>query len=283
MICGWAKDRLLFYLSGELDSQETARLLRHLEKCARCTAIAEHLAEVQATINPLLRTNIQPPSTLDARVMDAVRRFPSGRRPWSTFPPMWSWRRHVALLVAIPLLLLVGYVLGRWQSGRSWDEILASFSISKPVLELAAVKADHLLSLSNKAPVHVPGPDPRQVAHGLESRLKFAVVSVDLQAEGAVLRGGRECRLQGIPTAFLQYDFNGERISLFQMEADRIALPARLQPVDNGRCYLVAQMDDMTYILWCAGDRNFVMVARIVPEQLLSLASRAQELPGRSL
>jgi len=278
MICGWVQDRLLLYLSGELGSQETLRLLRHLEKCARCTAMAEQIAETQATLSPLLRTAIQAPPTLDARVMDAVRSFPSGRRPWYLFPSVLDWKRRVALVGAMLGFFFAGYLFGLWQTGQNQGIVLSSWG-KKPVLELAAVQT---LSTTNSIPLHFPRPDPHLVALGLKSRVKFSVAPVDLQAEGATLRGGRECRLQEIPVAFFQYDFRGERISLLQIDHNRMALPVCLPPSDHGTCYLVTQMGEMTCILWCHRNINFVMVARITPEQLLRLASRAQALLGGS-
>jgi anti-sigma factor (TIGR02949 family) len=282
MNCAWARDRLLLYLAGELEPREAEVLREHLESCARCAAEAEALAETEARVTRVLRSAVKAPTTLDARVMEVVRHLPPPRRSWLGLWVPWRVRRRVVALSAALSLVVAGYFVGHWQGDRGQMHLSGATQTDRPTLVLALLGDDHLKYLANPQPAEIPGPDPRQVALGLMPLLKFPVAAVDLQPEGARLLGGRKCEVHGVPIAFLLYDWKGERVSLYQIDGRKIALPPLREVVFRGRRFLVGDGGGLSYIAWRSGVMNFVMVSGAKPERLLHLACTASGMSDRT-
>lgn len=276
--CRWVQDRLLLYLAGEIDPRLAAKLCRHLERCGRCTRVAEELAETQEVLGNALEQAIATPATLHERVMDALRALPAPApglsvptRSFST--ARWGWP---AFASAGLCLLAAGFLLGREQALNNHPPATPAVrSPAAPILSLALLAADHEKPLQVAQPDQVVGSDPWQVAHALAPRVAFPVTAVDLRNADARLLGGQAQRVQGVPVAFQRYDWRGERVSLFQMDGRKIALPGLRETTFDGHCFLIGEREGLGYVLWCKGTTNFVLVARATPEQLLRLASAA--------
>ncbi len=276
-----AQDRILLYLGGELDPQEAAKLCQHLERCARCTAVAAELEETLEQVEGALRTTVQAPPTLNARVMAAVRRRPVRRRRWAVLLPIRRWRRSLTAASVALSLLVSGYWVGHWHATRNPVPGHRMTQPGRPTLSLALLGEDHLEYLANPQPAQVPGPDPLDVARAMTRLLRFPVAVVDLQDEGARLLGGRKCRLQGVPTAFLLYDWKGERVSLYQVDERKLRLPLLREVLFDGRRFQVGEVDGLTYVTWRSGAIDFVMVSGTRAERLLHLACRASGMRGK--
>ena len=283
--CGWVQDRLLIYLAGEMTApEEAAKLCRHLETCAHCTAAAEALAETAETLEGVLHPSVPAPATLDARVMAAVRDLPAPARRfrWPGVARPSTGRRPLAFAAATALCFLsAGFLLGKEYAVRprppaATEPMAAPIPpTSPPTVQLNLLAGDHWAYLENPSPAQVPGPEPRRVARAMTPLVSFPVTPLDLDPGGARLIGARRCEVQGVPVAFLLYDWRGERVSLFQMDGRKLALPGLRETVFEGHCFLVGERDGLTFALWCRGTTNFVLVARLAPAQLLRLASTA--------
>ncbi len=271
MKCRHIQARLPLFLGEELEPREAAELREHLRECPHCGALAEALAETQEQVETVLRTAIPAPPTLEARVMATVRRLPARRLQWPAFTPPWSWQRRLVTAGAALCLVLAGFVAGR-----------APFhhAATPQVLELASLRNDHLQSLTNPHAVTVMGNDPRQVSQRLGKAGDCIVVPVNLSAAGAKLLGGRWHHVSGAPVAFLCYEWNGQRISLYQADGRILTVPplralGQRQNTRGKRCYVVEQEGSLTYVAWCSGMTNYVLVAQAAPERLLHLAQSA--------
>ena len=76
-----------------------------------------------------------------------------------------------------------------------------------------------------------------------------------------------------VPVATMHYNWKGTPVMLAQSDGMRLAPPSTLQEMrDHGRCFLIQHSGDLTYVLWCEGTNNFVLVARVPPAQLFALA-----------
>jgi hypothetical protein len=81
--------------------------------------------------------------------------------------------------------------------------------------------------------------------------------------------------VQGFPVACLHYEWEGERVSFFQLDARKLAPPA-LRPVRfQGEVYLVGERDPLSYVTWRSGRMSCALAARVRPERLLRLACYA--------
>ncbi len=299
MKCRQVRARLLLFQEGELEPRESAQVRDHLRDCPRCGALAEALAETQDQVEAALSTAMAAPPTLEARVMATVRRLPERRLQWPAFAPPWSWQRRLATVGAalclVPAGFLAGFLTGRAPFGRATPP-QASPQPSPPrttiaqapaaqvpatqVLELASLRKDHLQSLASPRAVTVMGHDPRQVSQHLGRSDDCLAVPVSLSASGAKLLGGRWHRVAGAPVAFLCYEWNGQRISLYQADGRRLALPAlrameQRRATGGQRCYVIEQEGSLSSVAWCSGMTNYVLVAQAAPERLLHLAQCA--------
>jgi len=288
MKCRHVQARLPLFLGGELEPREAAALREHLRDCPHCGALAEALAETQEQVETVLCTAIPAPPTLEARVMATVRRLPARRLQWPAFTPPWSWQRRLVTAGAALCLVLAGFVAGRapfhhattpqTPSQQSPRKTVAQ--APPQVLELASLRNDHLQSLTNPHAVTVMGNDPRQVSQRLGKADDCIVVPVNLSAAGAKLLGGRWHHVSGAPVAFLCYEWNGQRISLYQADGRILTVPPlralrQRQNTRGKRCYVVEQEGSLTYVAWYSGMTNYVLVAQAAPERLLHLAQSA--------
>src|SRR5260370_40876888 len=109
MNCAWVKERLLLYLAGELEPGQTARLVRHLERCTPCHTMMESLAETAGRVEAALPTTIEPPATLDARVMEIVRGLPAPRRSWPGLLPRQRVLHRLAFGTVVLALMVASF------------------------------------------------------------------------------------------------------------------------------------------------------------------------------
>jgi anti-sigma factor RsiW len=279
MRCARVQERLLLYLAQELEPREAAQLSSHLESCERCSTAAAEMAETLEQLDDTLRTTVRAPLSLNAHVMAAVRRRPARRR-WPVIPPAWRWRRSLIPASVALCLLISGYLIGNWHATRNRLPRHGVSATHRPTLPLALLGEDHLEYLANPQPAQVPGPDPRDVSRRMTQLLRYPVAVVDLQPDGARLLGGRKCQLRGVPTAFLLYDWKGERVSLYQIDERKLGLPSLREVLFHGRRFQVGEVDGLTYVTWRSGAMEFVMVSGTKSARLLHLACRASGMRG---
>ena len=265
MNCAWVQERLLLYLAGELDPPRTARLIRHLERCPSCAAMAERLAETAGQVEAALPTAIEAPATLDARVMEIVRGLPAPRRSWPALLPRRKVLHRLALGSAVLALMIASFFAGHWQAVVTLTRKPAPAS----TLDLALLGATHRQSLEVPEQWKVAMDNPVQLAQVLTPLLPFPVAVVDLQGDGMRLVGGSKATVHGVPVAALHYRWKGQRISIFQMDARQLSPSALRQVVFRSDSYFVRKTDGLTYVTWSFGRTNCVMVAQSVPMHLL--------------
>jgi anti-sigma factor RsiW len=271
MKCGWMQDRLLLYLAGELGARQAAGLVRHLETCASCATLAEELAETGGKVNAVLRTDVEAPAALDAHVMEVIRGLPARRRSWGALFPQWRWHQGLALNAAALSLLVAGFSAGSWHATRR----VPISRVTAPSLDLGLLGDAHRRSQMKTASAELRISAPERLSQELTPLVQFPVAAVDLRPEGLRLVGGSRTTVQGHPAACLHYEWKGERVSFFQMDATKLSPPA-LRPVRfNGEFYLVGERDHLSYVAWRSGRTSCALVARARPEHLLRLACYA--------
>jgi anti-sigma factor RsiW len=131
--------------------------------------------------------------------------------------------------------------------------------------DAAAVRLveDHRRFVSGETALAVPSSDPGAVARGLSARLPFQVAVAEVA--GAQLRGGQDCSLAEGRAAYLQYEREGERVSVFV--APRLTPGAGAEP-----CRTVAGVTLCTF----AGPRETVAVVGPRPETARAFRSAAR-------
>jgi anti-sigma factor RsiW len=215
-------------------------------------------------VEAALPTPIEPPATLDARVMEIVRGLPAPRRSWPGLLPRQRVLHRLAFGTGVLALMVVSFFAGHWQAAVS----LPGKPAPAATLDLAVLGAAHRQSLEAPQQWQVANNSPAEVSRALSAVLPCPVAAVNLQKDGLRLRGGSRATVHGVPVAALHYEWQNQRISLFQVDGEKLP-PALRQVVFRSDCYFVRKMGDLTYVTWSFGRTNCVMIARTVPMHLL--------------
>jgi anti-sigma factor RsiW len=265
MKCTRVQDRLLLYLAAELSPRETAGIINHVARCADCTAVAEELARTQERLVAALQTKIDAPTSLDARVMAALRELPVNQPLFNGFRP------HVRrpLVYAASLCFVIFIVL----AGTIWGR-----SVSAASLSMATLGEAHNRLITTESADQFQRLDPNQLARQLTAIMKFPVRASDLTSEGAQLIGGNRITVENTSIAELRYRWQGNQVSLFEMGSSR-RTPAELRQLGHeADAYYAHKAGDMVYVAWHVGETECIMVARSVHmHELFHLACRACE------
>ncbi len=228
------------------------------------------MSETAAQIEAALPTAIEAPAALDGRVMAAVRDLPAPRRSWTALFPRPRLLQRLSLGSAMLALMMASFFTGRWNAGRM---------IPRPATTLDLA----LLGNAHRQLVSAPGTEirtqnPRALSQALAPLLQFPAAVVDLRPEGLRLVGGRPAEVHGVTVAALHYDWEGQRVSLFQIGARTLSPAALRQVVFRSDSYFVRKVGGLTYVAWSFGGTNCVMVAQNVPmHQLFRFACHASE------
>lgn len=199
--CEGQLEALSALLDGELGPEEELELRRHVDACDTCRAWQTQLDALSSGVaNSIGRERAPRP------LVQRVHGLQTS-----------SWRgRDVAAAVAAAACLAVWLLLGPMPGSET--------SASRLV-------EDHHRFVSGETTLALLSSDPSVVARGLAARLPFQVAVAEV--EGAHLLGGQDCSLPEGRAAYLQYEHEGERVSVF--------VARRLPPVPGAEpCRIVA-------------------------------------------
>jgi len=178
--CPGRVDELSAWVDGELDAEGELELRRHLDACSMCEALRGDFEALSAALATTVGQT-RAPRELARRVM---ARGPSRSRP----------ALQVSAVIAILGAVLIWAPLG----DPSPD---------------ARMVSDHRRLVGAVQSLDVPSSDAEVVAKGLGERLPFRIELAS--ASDAQLRGGHACQVRGVDAAYLQYERQGELISVF--------------------------------------------------------------------
>jgi len=259
----------MLYLAGELGQKETGRLLAHIEGCPDCTALAEDLSATQVRVAKAWHGNIEPPATLDARIMAAVRELPVQRPRRPDLFSNWRPRQRFTFAAASCGLVILGLIVGRLWTATSGPEIMR-------------LSEAHDRMLVTPPDAELRDSDPRHLAQQLTPLVWFPVKAADLNPEGVRLIGGSRTTVDRVPMVTLHYEWQGKQISLFEMEGAK-RIPIALQRLGHeSDSYYVRKVGDTAFVAWHSGKTDCVMIARSIPmHQLFHFACHACEKQER--
>jgi anti-sigma factor RsiW len=269
MNCRRTRESLPLYLAEELSPQAREAIRRHLSACSACRDEAEQFAAAEELARAAFREEVAVPEDLDDRVMRAVRALPPSRQSWLArwFGPGASLAPIAAAGLAL-LLMAIG-----WQLGSR----LGKAAAGSPVLELTALGTEHE-RLATSAGDEIPGASRERVAAELSARVRFPVSAIDLSPEATQLVGGAATRLRGTAIACLHYQWNGARVTLFQMETSRLTPPGLREFPHQVESYSAERHNGISYVAWRSGPIGCVLVSREMPmHRLFQLACHACE------
>jgi len=182
--CAGRLEELSALLDSELAPEQELELRRHADTCEACQAWRARLEGLSSMVSSSLGRE-RAPRQLAVR----VRRIETGS---------WRGRGAAAASAAAVLLVAAAVFFGRTPPGDGGAALLIE---------------DHHRFVSGEAALAVPSSDPGAVSRELAAKLPFRVAVA--RVEGADLRGGHDCSLPEGRAAYLQYEREGERVSVF--------------------------------------------------------------------
>ena len=243
---GCAEMQLLIQaeIDGELSVADSARVLLHRERCARCATTFEQLTALRGALRATLgqeRAPAQFKAALHARFNTAAPRA-------NVRPP--SLRSRAALFgagaaLAASVLLMVHT---RTQPDLA-DTVLTE--------HIRSLQAEHLIDIASS--------DQHTVKPWFNGKLDFVPPVKDFAAQGFPLTGGRLDYLAGRPVAALIYHRNRHPINLFIWPA---GAPSR-----DSSAPTCTQRAGYNLCWWQGAQMNFWAVSDLNENELSQFAS----------
>jgi anti-sigma factor RsiW len=255
MTCEQALPLLSAYFDRELDVTKSLEIEGHVRECARCAAALQRHEALRASLRGAA-LEFAPPSALEWRVRQAVRREARPRRSSVLLPLRWA---------AVPVAATVAAVLS-WsvatQHGRSSGENIV----------LAELVSGHVRSLMADHLVDVATSDQHTVKPWFNGKIDFAPPVMDFTASGFPLVGGRVDYIAGRPVAVVVYKRRQHVVNVFIWPSGNEAGQGLRTSASEGYHLLRWTRSGLTF--WAVSDVNAADL-----ETLAGLFRDAEETP----
>lgn len=227
MTCAEFREWLKIMTQTGVAEGETAR--RHADFCPACARLLSlDQAAEQALRASLVR--VEAPAGLAASVKMIAGESRKERRSWVRF---WLAMPGAALAL---LLLLVFHPLDR------------SLSSIEQIARLA--EKSHFAGYT----MQFRAGEVSDLAGWFRDKLDFEIAPPELAHRGLEFLGGRKCTLGGKDVAYLFFEQDGKRFSLFQLDAGDVKID-----LEEGQTYRYP-IHDCVVELWKEGNRVFVLI-----------------------
>jgi anti-sigma factor RsiW len=188
-------DQLSAFIDGELSSNETYEMQRHLTGCHKCALRVLSATQLKVATAHAAQQFAVPPEAL-ARLTARLR--PQKAKKTAR---MYSFRSVTWAAVAASLVLAVS-LLG-WRLTRQTN------SLSAELLD------QHLAALSSGASPEVISTDRHTVKPWFQGKLPFSFNLPDVLPADTTLKGGDLAYLNGQPAALLLFTIHKHEVSVF--------------------------------------------------------------------
>lgn len=214
MNCDDIQKGIYVYLDGEFAEPERLAFEAHARACARC----RHRVERERLFISSFRAKVPAhatPAGFEDRIRQALAAAPTPESPRST-PAGSRWSRPALLAAAAALIAVPSVVAWRLTSGESGGE-------HRVAMEAVATHQEDL-------PMEVRG-SQRQIRSFLEANVPFRVEVPPVDDPRIELVGARLTRVDGREAVLLNYEVDGERLTVLQV-AERPAGEPAQNPTD---------------------------------------------------
>jgi mycothiol system anti-sigma-R factor len=235
------------YLDGEFAETDRAEFEGHLGECESCRGKVRVQADWKAAIKAAAPRE-QAPAALRNRVARSIARESR---------PMLSWRAWAVR--AMPAAAAVG--------------LLATFMISK--VQWSPVAADIVAKHAKMTPLEVSGGND-QVRKWYADKVDFPVRVPQLcRQQPCSLRGARLSSIADKPAAYLVYDVNGDKVSVFIFDATDLPIETRRRQVIGNREVYFDQEHGYNVALFRDRGVGYAIASDLDQEQMMKLVSSA--------
>ncbi len=247
MDCSTAKSKLFPYVDGELTPELRDQVDTHLAHCTACRRLVDFEVAFREAYGERLRPD-PAPERVREHVATLLRDLGHGQRA------RHGRRRLTPLVLAIAAALLVAVGLG---AGMALKAYLGTRT-TLPELAGAAVE-QHQKLVRNLLPPDIRDVSPKAAEEWFRQRLTFNVSLPDLKTEGLRFLGGRISHLGEIEVAALEYQLDGNNVSLFIIPEEAYR---RLQLREKPRFKVVSHRG-YDVVVWRSQGAGYTLVSEI--------------------
>jgi mycothiol system anti-sigma-R factor len=234
------------YLDEEFGEGDRVEFEAHLAECEGC----RQKVRTQADWTKLIKAAApreQAPAALRNRISRSIARESK---------PILSWRAWAVR--AMPAAAAVGLV--------------ATFMISR--VQWSPVCTDIIAKHQRSLPIEVSGGSD-QVRRWYVDKVDFPVRPPQFHNEPATLRGGRLASIGDKQAAYLVYDMNGSKVSVFIFDSGELPIQAHRKVVINNREVFFDQEHGYNVALYRDRGVGYAIASDLDQDQMVKLVSSA--------
>jgi anti-sigma factor RsiW len=247
MDCSTAKSKSFPYVDGELAPEQRAEIEAHLERCRACRRLVDLEIAFRETYVDRLRPD-PAPERVREQVAVLLRDLARGRRVHRRRLGL----RRLALGAAAGLLVAIGL-----SAGLSLRTYLGNRTT---LAELADAAVDqHQRLVRGLLPPDIKDMSPKAAEDWFRKRLAFNVRLPDLKSQNLHLLGGRISHLRDLEVAALEYQVEGNNVSLFIIPEEGYR---RLQLKDRPRFKVISHRG-YDVVIWRSQGAGYTLVSEI--------------------
>jgi mycothiol system anti-sigma-R factor len=234
------------YLDGEFAETDRAEFEGHLSDCEVCRSKVRVQAEWKAAIKAAA-PHEQAPAALRNRVMRSIAREAK---------PMLTWRQWAVR--AMPAAAAVG--------------LIATFMISK--VQWSPVATDVVAKHQRNLPLEITG-GSEQVRKWYADKVDFPVRVPQFRNVPAAFRGARLASIGDKQAAYLVYEVNGDKVSVFIFDATDLPIETRRKTVIGNREVYFDQEHGYNVALFRDRGVGYAIASDLDQDQMVKLVSSA--------
>ncbi len=245
------------YLDGEFADHERGELEAHIGECEACRAVVKQQSDWRAEFK-----KAAPKESASADLMARIRdRIEEEARP------ELSWRKWA--MRVLPVAAAAGLVLS-----FAGQRFLGGHAALSPVI------ADAISKHQRNLPLEVTGGSD-QVKDWYAGKVDFPVRPPQfrraLAAHPVSLMGGRLANIRDRQAAYLRYEVDGNRVSVFIFDPGDLAISAgRKQKIGNRDVFLDVERG-YNVVLYQDRGVSYAVASDLAEDQLIQLVSSAIE------
>jgi mycothiol system anti-sigma-R factor len=233
------------YLDGEFAERDRGEFEAHLAECESCRAKVRVQAEWKKQIKAAA-PHEKAPASLRNRIKRSVAK--------ETRPAQMSWRKWAVRVM--PVAAASGMLLTLIVSKVQWSP----------------VAADVIAKHQKQLPIEVTG-GADQLKKWYADKVDFPVRPLDLPH--AALRGGRLTNIGDKQAAYLVYDFNGDKVSVFVFDPSDLPMEAQRKAVIKNREVFFDQERGYNVALFRDHGVGYAIASDLDSDKMMQLVSGA--------
>jgi anti-sigma factor (TIGR02949 family) len=240
------------FLDGEFADRDKDEFEAHLAECDAC----RHKVRMQAEWKKQIKA-AAPREQAPAALRNRIKRSIAKEAP----PERLSWRRWAVRVM--PVAAASGVLLTMIVSKVQWSPVAAD------------VIAKHQRMAAGNLPIEFSG-GPDQLKKWYADKVDFPVRVPQLCKQAAcTLRGGRLASIGDKQAAYLVYDVNGDKVSVFIFDANDLPIESRRKTVIGNREVYFDQEHGYNVALFRDRGVGYAIASELDQDQMMKLVSSA--------